>query len=117
MKEEKNQRKWFDVIVVVFVSVISVIIVSALSEMYPMFPYYWFGILIPIGVLLITVYLMWTHQLRKDRMKEWIAGIGGLLLISFSALLGGKGAGGVYLILALIGFAILMLGLRRTFRE
>lgn len=80
------RERWFGVLVVVFILALSMVAFTVLSEIYLTFPLYWFGMIIPIGAVLLTVYLLWSYRLQKGKMKTWVVALSGVLVMSFGAL-------------------------------
>lgn len=74
-----------------------------------MFPYFWFGLFIPVGVVLITVYMIRTHSLPESQVRMWVVSMCGLLLMDLGAVLVHDLGGLMYIILP-IGFLLLVFG-------
>jgi len=88
------------------------VISDALQNAYPMFPIIFLGVISPVGVVLLHLFLLWKVPPQKGRAKYIIVAVLGMILMPLSGLLGGIILGPIALIFMFAGFMIWLLGLR-----
>lgn len=112
MKSTRSNEKWFGVLLAVVISAISLVIYSAIVESGLIYPNIWFGIMLPLAIVIANVYLIISGNIRKPQVKSWIVAVWGMLLMSISPLFSLLG-----ILVFPAGFLLLVLGIRITFRH
>jgi hypothetical protein len=100
-----------ELILFVFGIVWVFVIIGALQSAYPMFPLLFAGVIYPVGVVLLHLFLLWKVPPPKGRAKYTIIAVLGMMSMSLTVLLPAD-LGSVTIIFVFIGLAIWLLGLR-----
>lgn len=101
-----------NLLVAVLISGVSLAVYSALVESHIISSQVWFGIVLPIAIVLANTYIILSGNIRRDRVRTWVAAVLGMLLMSISPLLSLIGV-----IVFGTGFFLLIFGIRRTFKH
>jgi len=106
---------WFDILVGLFIALVAMAIadIAAIYGVYSFYAYIVSFIVVPISVIVLTLYLLLLGKIPKGRVGPYAVFVCGMLIMGFTLALEVE-VGGIALIALLIGFVLLCIGLRRT---